>query len=65
MYICLNLAVGKVVKFSTDPDILDPECHKLLKRSWPVFAEQPKVTQKLFIKYAIHIIMYHSNSGSY
>ena len=39
------------MKFSIDPDISHEECHELLKRSWPEFVENPKVTQKLFIKY--------------
>ena len=45
---------GKPVKFSTDPDIPDRECHELIKKSWPEFVMNPKVTQKLFIKYVYY-----------
>ena len=44
---------GKPVKFSKDVDIPHKECHELLQKSWPQFVENPKVTQRLFIKYII------------
>ena len=50
-FLSLCVAEVKPVRFSADPDIPHKECHELLRRSWPQFVENPKVTQKLFIKY--------------
>ena len=39
------------VKFSTDPDLQDKECHDLLEKYMPEHIASTKITQQLFIKY--------------
>ena len=41
----------KPVKFSQEPDISSQECQRLLSTSWSQFDKNPKMTQKLFVKY--------------
>ena len=41
---------GKPVKFGTEPDLQDEECHELLLQNMPEHVRRTKITQKLFIK---------------
>ena len=42
---------GHLVKFSTDPDLSDEECHQLLLEHMPKHIRATKITQQLFIRY--------------
>lgn len=44
------------VKFSTDHDLSDMECHMLLQEYMPQHIANTKITQKLFIRYALWLI---------
>ena len=46
----LYLLPGSLVKFSTDPDVADDECHRLLNEFMPEHIKARKITQHLFIK---------------
>ena len=40
-----------LIKFSTDPDLSDEECHRLLQESMPPHVAMTKITQQLFVRY--------------
>jgi hypothetical protein len=40
-----------IIKFSTDPDLSDEECHKLLQEYMPHHLADTKITQQLFVRY--------------
>lgn len=46
----LYLLPGRLVKFSTDPDVADDECHRLLNEFMADHIKARKITQHLFIK---------------
>lgn len=48
----LYLEGRQLVKFSTDFDLSDEECHSLLQEYMPKHIASTKITQQLFIRYA-------------
>lgn len=45
----------QLVKFSTDSDLSEEECHRLLQEYMPKHIQATKITQQLFIRYMIGI----------
>lgn len=41
---------GQLVKFSTDSDLSDEECHEMLQHHMPRHISSTKITQQLFIR---------------
>lgn len=41
---------NQLVKFSTDPDLPDEDCHKLLQKYMEIHVASTKITQQLFIR---------------
>ena len=47
-----------IIKFSTDPDLSNEECHSLLQEYMPPHVANTKIIQQLFVRYTERISMH-------